>query len=127
MTTLSPSSTCGVKVGLCLPRRMLATMEARRPTTRPSASIRTHFFVTSAGFCEKVFISFSLTRTFREGSGRKAFLVAWIGARPRYHGDGRRPAPKTKRRPPRPLFAGRLIGEGGRGVNIDVWLFTEEN
>src|SRR5690606_12271193 len=56
MMTLSPSSTSGVNVGLCLPRRRLATREARRPTTRPSASISTHFFVTSAGFCEKVFM-----------------------------------------------------------------------
>src|SRR5262249_36466445 len=35
----------------------MATSEARRPTTRPLASISTHFFVTSAGFAEKVFIA----------------------------------------------------------------------
>src|SRR5438309_5607327 len=58
MTTWSPQSTCGVKLGLCLPRRMLATIEARRPTTSPSASIRCHFFSTSAGFADLVvFIS----------------------------------------------------------------------
>src|SRR6202021_1243000 len=34
----------------------MATSEARRPTTRPLASITTHFFVTSAGFAEKVFM-----------------------------------------------------------------------
>src|ERR1700754_4497909 len=58
ITTWSPQSTCGVKLGLCLPRRMLATIVATRPTTRPSASIRCHFFSTSAGFADLVvFIS----------------------------------------------------------------------
>src|SRR5687768_11710401 len=58
MTTWSPQSTCGVKLGLCLPRRMLATIVASRPTTRPSASIRCHFFSTSAGLAALVvFIS----------------------------------------------------------------------
>src|SRR5689334_2250047 len=57
-TTWSPQSTCGVKLGLCLPRRMLAMIVATRPTTRPSASIRCHFFSTSAGFTDLVvFIS----------------------------------------------------------------------
>src|SRR5690349_21617943 len=58
MTTWSPQSTCGVKLGLCLPRRIFATIVARRPTTSPSASIRCHFFSTSAGFADLVvFIS----------------------------------------------------------------------
>src|SRR3954469_2608957 len=58
MTTWSPQSTCGVKLGLCLPRRILATIVASRPTTRPSASIRCHFFSTSAGLTDLVvFIS----------------------------------------------------------------------
>src|SRR6476661_444662 len=57
-TTWSPQSTCGVKLGLCLPRRMLAMIVATRPTTRPSASIRCHFFSTSAGLADLVvFIS----------------------------------------------------------------------
>src|SRR5215475_4545788 len=34
----------------------MATSVARRPTTSPLASITTHFFVTSAGFAENVFI-----------------------------------------------------------------------
>src|SRR4051794_6167010 len=58
MTTWSPQSTCGVKLGLCLPRRMLAMIVASRPTTSPSASIRCHFFSTSAGLTDLVvFIS----------------------------------------------------------------------
>src|SRR3954469_21568713 len=58
MTTWSPQSTCGVKLGLCLPRRILAMIVARRPTTRPSASIRCHFLSTSAGLAGLVvFIS----------------------------------------------------------------------
>src|SRR6478735_9933870 len=58
MTTWSPQSTCGVKLGLCLPRRMLAMIVATRPTTRPSASIRCHFLSTSAGLADLVvFIS----------------------------------------------------------------------
>jgi len=47
-----------VKLGLCLPRKMLAMIVATRPTTRFSASIRCHFFSTSAGFTDLVvFIS----------------------------------------------------------------------
>src|SRR3954471_24347250 len=53
-TTWSPQSTCGVKLGLCLPRRILATIVARRPTTSPSASIRCHFLSTSAGLADLV-------------------------------------------------------------------------
>src|SRR3569623_2436417 len=57
-TTWSPQSTCGVKLALCLPRRILAMIVATRPTTRPAASIRCHFFSTSAGFADLVvFIS----------------------------------------------------------------------
>src|SRR5271157_4825117 len=58
--TLSPQSTCGVNDGLCLPRSRIATIEASRPTTSPSASIMTHFLSTSAGFAEKVFIFASI-------------------------------------------------------------------
>src|SRR3546814_4398933 len=54
MMTLSPQSTCGVKIGLCLPRRILATMLARRPTTSPLASISSHFFSTSDGLADTV-------------------------------------------------------------------------
>src|SRR5690242_11239839 len=45
----------------------MATMVARRPTTRPLASISTHFFVTSAGLAEKVFMT-----DFRGGGDRRA-------------------------------------------------------
>src|SRR3954469_6260094 len=59
---LSPQSMCGVKVGLCLPRRRMAMIEARRPRTSPSASISTHFFCTSAVLMLKVFIALSSVR-----------------------------------------------------------------
>src|SRR5215210_1246231 len=55
--TLSPQSTWGVQAGLCLPRGRIATTEARRPATRPFASITTHFFSTSAGFSDVVFMA----------------------------------------------------------------------
>src|SRR5467141_2752912 len=55
-TTLSPQSMCGVKEGLCLPRSRVAMIAASRPSTRPSASITTHFFSISDGLAEKVFI-----------------------------------------------------------------------
>src|ERR1700730_6246723 len=55
-TTLSPQSMCGVKEGLCLPRSRLAMIAASRPSTRPSASITTHFLSISDGLAEKVFI-----------------------------------------------------------------------
>src|SRR3954464_1439321 len=74
MTTWSPQSTCGVKLGLCLPRRMLATIVARRPTTSPSASIRCHFFSPSAGFADLV-----------------VFISAFMAALP-FENERRRPA-----------------------------------
>ena len=40
--TLSPQSTCGVKLGLCLPLKSIATLEAKRPKVCPSASTKTH-------------------------------------------------------------------------------------
>src|SRR5689334_9713148 len=55
-TTLSPQSTCGVKLGRCLPLRRMAMNEARRPSTMPSASTRIHFltFAACAGERETV-------------------------------------------------------------------------
>src|SRR3954470_9860007 len=65
-TTWSPQAAWGVKLGLCLPRRMLAMIVARRPTTRPSASIRCHFFSTSCGLADLgVFISAFMARISR--------------------------------------------------------------
>src|SRR6267143_1974197 len=55
-TTLSPQSMCGVKEGLCLPRSRVAMIAASRPSTKPSASITTHFLSISDGLAEKVFI-----------------------------------------------------------------------
>jgi hypothetical protein len=70
--TLSPQSTWGVKLGLCLPRRMLAIIEAARPTTRPSASISTHFFSTVAGLADLVvFISAFMARKLLIGYGSR--------------------------------------------------------
>ena len=54
MITLSPQSTCGVKVGLYLPRSNLATFEQRRPTTWSVASITTHSFLAVSLFTEIV-------------------------------------------------------------------------
>src|SRR6516164_560595 len=56
-TTWSPQSMCGVYEGLCLPRRRMAMIEASRPSTRPSASISSHFLSISEGLAEKVFIA----------------------------------------------------------------------
>src|SRR5258705_7913760 len=47
-TTKSPPSTCGVKVGLCLPRRIVATCEAKRPSTLSRASATNQCRTTSA-------------------------------------------------------------------------------
>src|SRR5882757_4918285 len=56
MTTLSPQSTCGVKLGLCLPFRRMATNDARRPRMTPSASTRIHFlsFAAARGVTDTV-------------------------------------------------------------------------
>ncbi len=50
--TLSPTSMCGAKIGLCLPRRMAATSEARRPRTWPLASITYQRRTMCSGFGE---------------------------------------------------------------------------
>jgi len=42
MTTKSPVSTCGAKVGLCLPRSSVAAWVAKRPSTTSEASITCH-------------------------------------------------------------------------------------
>src|SRR4051812_8783518 len=41
-TTKSPQSSCGVKVGLCLPRSTLAMVVAARPSTLSFTSMTTH-------------------------------------------------------------------------------------
>ena len=41
-----------LNVGLCLPRKRFAMIVATRPTTRPWASIKTHFFSISDDFAE---------------------------------------------------------------------------
>src|SRR5581483_12345967 len=71
MMTLSPSSTCGVKEGLCLPRKRIATIVARRPTTRPLASIRSHFFSTSAGLVEVVLPNMRVLKSVIERARRE--------------------------------------------------------
>src|SRR5690606_7097878 len=98
------SSTCGVKVGLCLPRRRLATMEARRPTTRPSALITTHFFTTSAGFCEKVAMVLLSAGPCAGGAARRFLLLGLTELLP----------PIMKRQPGRLLSGAAYIRAGAR-------------
>jgi len=40
--TLSPQSTCGAQIGLCLPRSNVDTSVARRPSTTSDASTTSH-------------------------------------------------------------------------------------
>src|SRR5438132_7479885 len=54
-TTWSPEFRCGVKVGLCLPRRIAATPEARRPSTWSVASTTYQSLFRSAAFAVHVF------------------------------------------------------------------------
>src|SRR5262249_43693777 len=49
-TTKSPVSTCGAKVGLCLPRSSVAAWVARRPSTTSDASMTCHSRSISPGF-----------------------------------------------------------------------------
>jgi hypothetical protein len=49
MMTKSPVSTCGAKVGLCLPRSSTAVWLARRPSTTSVASMTSQARVTSPG------------------------------------------------------------------------------
>src|SRR5947209_10283789 len=54
-TTKSPLWRCGVKVGLCFPRKICAICDASRPKTCPSASIMYHFGSRSAALALYVF------------------------------------------------------------------------
>src|SRR5438445_10518874 len=54
-TTWSPVFRCGVYVGLCFPRRIAATPEARRPSTWSVASTTNHSLFRSAAFAVHVF------------------------------------------------------------------------
>src|SRR5262245_15784826 len=54
--TPSPVSMCGVKIGLCLPRMIFATSDAKRPSTWSSASTTYQRLVMSRGVAENVFI-----------------------------------------------------------------------
>src|SRR5688572_12607452 len=74
---------------------------ARRPTTRPSASIRIHFFTTSAGFCEKVVILSAFGSDLHQG---RRFLLLGLAAR-------RLPAANNKTA----AFAGRCFVWAYRG------------
>src|SRR5438445_10372658 len=85
-TTWSPEFRCGVKVGLCLPRRIAATPDARRPRTWSVASTTYQSLFRSAAFAVHVFcllISFSsfLVNHFHQGQpsrGRGARRLAAV-------------------------------------------------
>src|SRR3546814_2573915 len=96
--TLSPQSACGVKLGLCLPRRMLAMIVATRPTTRPSASISTHFFSTVAAFADWVVLV-------------SAFMARSLTEMDLGEGPERSAAPK-RAAPPGPTGTRRRFGAG---------------
>src|SRR5262249_47187264 len=68
--TWSPEFRCGVYVGLCLPFRIFATLDARRPSTRSVASTTNHSLFRSAAFAVQVFCfanSSSLVNHFHQG------------------------------------------------------------
>src|SRR6266849_6412979 len=82
-TTWSPVFRCGVKVGLCLPRRIAATPDARRPRTWSVASTTYQSLFKSAAFAVHVFcllISGFLVYHFHQcqppGGGRARRLPA---------------------------------------------------
>src|ERR1700751_1832654 len=79
--TLSPHSTCGVELALCLPRSRIATIEASRPTTRPSASIMTHFLSTSAGLAENGLIFASMNGIGPAKAGGLRAYLSVLGSR----------------------------------------------
>src|SRR3954463_6169879 len=81
---------------------MLAMIVATRPTTRPSASIRCHFFSTSAGLADLVvFISaFMAFDPYRNGKRAARSGSAWR----RYLRRGRRKSSKSAR-----LHVGKII------------------
>src|SRR5215467_8509705 len=66
-TTKSPLCKWGVKVGLCLPRKICAIWDAKRPSTCPSASIMYHCGSNSAALALYVFFIL-LLQTHRHNS-----------------------------------------------------------
>src|SRR3954447_16713603 len=90
MTTKSPVSMCGAKVGLCLPRRRMAAWEASRPSTTSVASITCQARVISPGL--GLYVGTDLPR-------RCLVLVEKLGSCLRCAGAGarRRPRGRTRR------------------------------
>src|SRR6266702_6028142 len=79
--TWSPVSAWGAKIGLCLPRRILATSEASRPSTTPSASMTYQRRSMSRGFGEKVFIG--IQKGGRSTADTAVYLARFWGVKDR--------------------------------------------
>ena len=62
----------GVKLGLCLPRSRMATIEASLPTTRSLASMTSHFFSTFAVLVEWVLPNMDRPFDFRRRASSRA-------------------------------------------------------
>ena len=54
--TRNPPSKCGVKLGWCFPRNIVAIRDAKRPRIWPSASARCHLTWKSSSLGKKVFV-----------------------------------------------------------------------
>src|SRR5829696_1405961 len=106
MTTKSPVSTCGAKVGLCLPRSRIAVWLASRPSTTSVASITCQCRVTSPGF--GLYVRTDLPRHQECGARCAACTSAglrpahgWAHHRTTRHEDTRCPFTGSKRVRPR--------------------------
>src|SRR2546423_515223 len=111
-TRWSPVFRWGVYVGLCLPRRIAATPEARRPSTWSVASTTNHSLFRSAAFAVHVFcllislfLGFLVNHFHQSqptGGGRGPGPGA--GARSSEHGSRRPRHRPTEPRRPRPTL-----------------------
>src|SRR5258706_6808657 len=130
-TTKSPPSPCGVKVGLCLPRRIGGTCEAKRPSTLSRASATNQRRTTSAFEMLRVgFFGLGKAVLSEGGSARgMGYLNPGCGSTMIAHQDGSRDGPRRdfhgargvrrfrvlarRRRPPAPRTASLSRRGGG--------------
>src|SRR5258708_10468375 len=92
--TKSPPFMCGVKVGLCLPRRIVATCEASRPSTMFSASMTYQRASSSARLALYVFGFITLSNQTRSARS----LVRWPGEHPSRINNAHQAEPACGRR-----------------------------
>ena len=94
ITTKSPQSTCGVKVGFVLPRRSLAASEATRPSTWSRASITNQRRAAKASSRVSMYVDF-IPAPGRAAAERTPASASWQRVRKWRGGRDLNPRPPT--------------------------------